>query len=113
MYKNFEAFLEENKDGEFFYLTRYGLKTMYDVHVADLNQNYYFVLGKESTGIPIDLLKKHLDRCIRLPMTDAVRALNVSNVAAIMIYEALRQQGFPKMSMTEPAILKGSDYLLK
>lgn len=112
IYKNFDEFLEKNH-GEFYYLTRYGLKTVYDVDTKDVDKDYYFVLGRESTGIPKEILQKNLDRCIRLPMTDKVRSLNLSNVAAIMIYEALRQQGFPEMSFYEPENLKGKDFLLK
>lgn len=111
-YKNYDEFLEKNK-GEFYYLTRYGQHTMFDVNATDISKDYYFILGKESTGIPTDLLKENLDKCIRLPMTDKVRALNVSNVAAIMIYEAYRQQGFPNMSFLEPDNLKGSNFLTK
>jgi tRNA (cytidine/uridine-2'-O-)-methyltransferase len=111
-YKNFNEFLEKN-NGEFYYLSRYGLKTIYDVNTTDLNKDYYFILGKESTGIPTEILKDNLDKCIRLPMSIKVRALNLSNVAAIMVYEALRQQGFPELSFTEPESLKGSNFLLK
>jgi len=112
VYKDFTEFLEKNK-GEFYYLTRYGLKTLYDVDAHDVNKDYYFVLGKESTGIPKPLLQDNLDKCIRLPMSDKVRALNVSNVAAIMVYEALRQQGFQNLSFYEPENFKGKNYLLK
>ena len=112
IYPNFDDFLEKNK-GEFYFLTRYGLKTIYDMHVNDPKINYYFILGKESTGIPLHILKQNLNRCIRLPMAEEVRALNVSNVAAIVLYEALRQQGFPNLSLFEPASLKGANHLLE
>lgn len=111
LYKDFNEFLEKNK-GEIYYLTRYGLNTPYTLDVKDKDKDYYFVLGKESTGIPKELLQQNLDRCIRLPMTDKVRALNVSNVAAIIVYEALRQQDFHDLSMYEPENLKGKNYLL-
>ena len=114
IYKNWEDFWNKNKDkGSFYFLTRYGHHTMYDVDVKDINKNYYFVLGKESTGIPKELLLEHLDECIRLPMSDKVRALNVSNVAAIMVYEALRQQGFVGLEFEEPENFKGKHYLEK
>lgn len=112
IYPNFNDFLTKNK-GEFYYLSRYGLKTIYDVDAKDPNKEYYFVLGKESTGIPMPILKEHVDRCIRLPMSEEVRALNVSNVAAIILYEALRQQGFPGLSWTEPATMKGPNHILE
>ena len=60
-----------------------------------------------------EILQKYLDRCIRLPKTDKVRSLNLSNVAAIIIYEALRQQDFVGLEKFEPENMKGKDYLLK
>lgn len=112
VYKNFDDFLSKN-EGEFYFLTRYGLRGPHDIDASDPNKNYYFILGKESTGIPKEILQKYLDRCIRLPMTDKVRSLNLSNVAAIIIYEALRQQDFVGLEKFEPENMKGKDYLLK
>lgn len=112
-YPNWETFLEKNKPENIYYLTRYGQKHLYDVDVKDQSKDYFFVLGKESTGIPYDILKENFDKCIRLPMTDKVRALNVSNVAAIMMYEAMRQQDFPGLEQYEPESMKGKDFLLK
>lgn len=112
LYENWEDFLSKNK-GEMYFLTRYGLHNIYDVDSKNPDIDYYFVLGKESTGIPKEILKENIDRTIRLPMTDKVRALNVSNVAAIIVYEALRQQGFIGLSEFEPQNLKGKDFLLK
>ena len=111
-YKNFDEFLEKNKD-EFYYLTRYGMHSLYDVETKDPEKDYYFILGKESTGIPKEILANNLERTIRLPMTDKVRSLNLSNVAAIIVYEALRQQGFNDLSFYEPEIYKGKNYLLE
>ena len=112
VYKNFDDFLSKN-EGEFYFLTRYGLRGPHDIDASDPNKNYYFILGKESTGIPKEILQKYLDRCIRLPMTDKVRSLNLSNVAAIIIYEALRQQDFVGLEKFEPENMKGKEYLLK
>ena len=69
----------------------------------------YFIFGKESTGIPKNILKEDLEHCMRLPMTDKVRALNLSNCVAIVIYEALRQQDYNDLLRDEPH--KGKDYL--
>ncbi len=112
LYENWEEFLEKNH-GEMYFLTRYGLHNVHDLDVSDDEKDYYFVVGKESTGIPKEILQENLDHCIRLPMTDKVRALNVSNVAAIIIYEALRQQGFKGLCEFEPENMKGKNYLLK
>ena len=72
-----------------------------------------FIFGKESTGIPKEILKKDLEHCMRIPMTDGVRALNVSNSVAIVIYEALRQQNYRGLLFAEPSDdgHKGPDYL--
>ena len=112
VYKNWEEFMAKN-EGEFFYLSRYGQKCVTDIDCSDVNKNYYFVVGSESTGIAKDILKENLDKCVRLPMNDKVMALNVSNVAAIMIYEALRQQNYRSLSFYEPEKFKGKDFLLK
>ena len=89
---------------ENYYFTRYGKRPHSDFDYSDPNKNYYFVFGKESTGIPPHILKPHLERCMRMPMTDGVRALNVSNTVAIMTYEALRQQGYPGLLFDEPLL---------
>ena len=69
------------------------------------------IFGKESTGIPKEILKNNLDRCMRIPMTSNVRALNVSNSVAIAIYEVLRQQDYNDLLREEPH--KGADWLEK
>lgn len=101
VYENIDDFFSKN-EGKFYFLTRYGHKPHSDFDYSDPKKNYYFVFGKESTGIPPHILKPHLDRCMRIPMTDGVRALNVSNTVAIMTYEALRQQGYPNLLFDEP-----------
>ena len=101
VYENINDFFEKN-DGEFYFLTRYGHKPHSSFDYSDKTKNYYFFFGKESTGIPNDILKPNIDRCMRMPMTSNVRALNVSNAVAIMTYEALRQQDYPGLLFDEP-----------
>lgn len=110
VYENIAEFFEKNKDGEFYFLTRYGHVPHTSFDYSDTSKNYYFVFGKESTGIPREILKPHLDRCMRMPMTDDVRALNLSNTVAIMTYEALRQQNFEGLLFEEPH--KSKDYII-
>ena len=112
LYKDFNEFLEKNK-GEIYYLTRYGLNTPYTLDVKDKDKDYYFVLGKESTGIPKEILRENLENCIRIPTNDKIRSLNVSNVAAVAVFEALRQQNYEGLSEFEPDTLKGKEWLLK
>ncbi|MDD3382555.1 MAG: tRNA (cytidine(34)-2'-O)-methyltransferase [Bacilli bacterium] len=112
VYESFEDFVSKNV-GEFYFFSRYGLNNFHSLKLQDFKKDYYFFIGKESTGIPKEILQKYLDRCVRLPMTENVRSLNVSNVAAIAIYEALRQQDYPNLSNFEPESMKGKDFLLK
>ena len=110
VYKNFDDFKKTNK-GTYYYLTRYGKKPHTSFDYSDPNENIYFIFGKESTGIPKEILKNDLERCMRIPMNEQVRALNLSNSVAVMTYEALRQQNYPNLSFVEP--FKGEDYLEK
>lgn len=108
IYKNYEEFEKQNP-GEYYFLTRYGKKPHSDFDFSNKNKNIYLILGRESTGIPKEILKNHLDRCLRIPMNDHVRALNLSNCAAIMLYEVLRQQDYNDLLREEP--FKGANYL--
>lgn len=108
VYENFEEFKSKNK-GTYYYLTRYGKKPHTSFDYSDVNENIYFIFGKESTGIPKEILKEDLDHCLRIPMTSNVRALNLSNTVAILVYEALRQQDYKELRKTEP--FKGENYL--
>lgn len=98
-YDSIDEFLEK-KDGEFFYITKFAQHTYSDSLYGDVSKDYYFIFGRETTGLPKELLANHPERGLRLPMNDEhVRSLNLSNTAAIVIYEALRQQGFPKLDL--------------
>lgn len=108
VYENFDEFLAKNK-GKFYFLTRYGRRPHSSFDYSNKDESIYLIFGKESTGIPKEILKDHLDTCMRIPMTDKVRALNLSNCVAIMVYEALRQQDYPNLLREEP--FKGADYL--
>ena len=107
-YVDFDEFLSKN-NGEFYYLTRYGTKSYSEIDFSNVDKNIYLIFGKESTGIPKELLHDNLDKCYRIPTSDNVRALNLSNCVAIVTYEVLRQQGFPNLLFSDP--FKGNDYL--
>jgi tRNA (cytidine/uridine-2'-O-)-methyltransferase len=107
-YINWEEFVSKNP-GEYFYMTRYGKIPPSEVDYKSIEKDIYLVFGRESTGIPYELLADNLDHCFRLPMNSNVRALNVSNSVAIVIYEALRQQDYNDLLREEPH--KGSDFL--
>lgn len=110
IYEDYEAFLKENQ-GDFYFFTRYGKRPQTEFDFHDQTKNIYLVFGKESTGIPKELLKEHLERCIRIPTTANVRALNLSNCVAVATYEVLRQQNYKDLLKTEPH--KGEDWLLE
>lgn len=108
VYENFEDFESKNK-GTYYYLTRYGKKPHDSFDYSDVNENIYLIFGRESTGIPKEILKKDLNHCMRIPMNANIRALNLSNSVAIMVYEVLRQQNYRDLLRCEP--FKGEDYL--
>lgn len=110
LYDDYEDFCEKNS-GEYYYFTRYGKKAHSQFDFSDKEKNIYLIFGKESTGIPKEILRNNLDRCIRIPCTDNVRCLNVSNCVAIGTYEVLRQQDYLDLFRVEP--FKGEDWLLE
>jgi tRNA (cytidine/uridine-2'-O-)-methyltransferase len=111
VYIDWDDFVRKNK-GTYVFLTRYGEIPHSQVNFT-IDDDIYMIFGKESTGVPKEILKHYLDKCFRLPMTDKVRSLNLSNTVAIVIYEALRQQGYPNLVLHEPSSMKGRDYLKK
>ena len=108
VYANFDEFMKKN-EGTYYFLTRYGKVPHTAFNYSDSNEQIYFVFGKESTGIPKSILGKNLDKCMRIPMNSNIRALNLSNCVAIMVYEALRQQDYNDLLRKEP--FKGENYL--
>lgn len=110
VYENFDDF-ESKNNGTYYYFTRYGKKPHTSFDYSDNKENIYLIFGKESTGIPKEILRNELDHCMRIPMTNKTRALNLSNCVAIVVYEALRQQNYNDLLRTEP--FKGEDYLIE
>ena len=97
------------KDDAIFYLTRHGKHLPDEFSYKEVVGDIYLVFGKESTGIAKNILKQNLQHCIRLPMRENARSLNLSNTVAIMVYEVLRQLGYPNLSKVE--VIKGEDFL--
>ena len=106
-YENWNAF-KEGREGYFYYITRYGKKNPSEFKYKN-DKDIYLVFGKESTGIPKDILKDNLDTCIRIPMVKKARSLNLSNTVAIMLYEVNKQLDFEDLSKVE--VIKGEDFL--
>ncbi|MCR5526556.1 MAG: tRNA (cytidine(34)-2'-O)-methyltransferase [Lachnospiraceae bacterium] len=93
-YMNFEKFKEEHPDANIWYATTKAHQTYTDVKFGP---DDYIMFGKESAGIPEELLVDNEDHCIRIPMYKGERSLNLCNSVAIVLYEALRQNGFPEL----------------
>ncbi len=95
-YVNYEEFLEKNAGAVVYYATTKGRQLYSDV---SYEQDCFLMFGKESGGIPEEILKDHSKQCVRIPMLEQTRSLNLSNAVAIVLYEALRQNQFPNMRM--------------
>lgn len=98
-YDSLEEFFERNAGGEFYYLTKFGEQPHSSFDYSDQDSELFFIFGRETTGLPKDLIQENMDRCLRIPMTDKVRSLNLSNTAAILVYEALRQQNYRELDL--------------
>ena len=92
-YDDYNEFLEKNKDGA---AQMYFASTKAEKSYADTSYsgNVFFIFGKESKGLPEELLAENRERCIRIPMLDEMRSLNLSVSVGIILYEALRQNGY-------------------
>lgn len=95
-YVSWQAFCEKNPGAKLYYATTKGRKVYSD---AAFEPDCYLVFGRESAGLPEELLKENPDTCIRIPMLGETRSLNLSNCAAVVLYEALRQNGFEHMKL--------------
>ncbi|HZJ78939.1 MAG TPA: tRNA (uridine(34)/cytosine(34)/5-carboxymethylaminomethyluridine(34)-2'-O)-methyltransferase TrmL [Clostridia bacterium] len=93
-YENLDDFFEKNKGGSFYYFSTKASLVYSDV---EYSENAYLFFGKETAGLPEELLHENPERCVRLPMVENSRSLNLSNTAAIGVYEVLRQWSFPKL----------------
>ena len=89
---SFDEILKANPNSKFFYASTKSKKTYADV---SYNDNCFIVFGKESYGLSETILKNNYENCIRIPMSEKARSLNLSNSVAIIAYEAMRQQDFP------------------
>ncbi len=95
-YMNYSEFLEKNQGAKIWMATTKARKVYTEV---EFSPDDYIMFGKESAGIPEEILVENEDRCIRIPMLDSIRSLNLSNSVAIILSEALRQQDFSNMQL--------------
>ena len=94
-YENTDDFFEKNAGEEMYFFSARGLRSFAEVNYPD---RVFIVFGKEDTGLPDEMIKAHIDRTLRIPMRPGVRCLNLSNSAAVAVYEILRQDGYDGLS---------------
>ena len=95
-YVNYEDFLQKNPGAKIYMATTKSKQTYTEV---SYEPDCYIMFGKESAGIPEEILVKHPETCVRIPMIGETRSLNLSNSVAIVLYEALRQNNFEHMNL--------------
>jgi len=93
-YDSLADFLAQHPDGPFYFFTTKGQHRHSDIQYPD---GAFLVFGKETAGLPETLLKDHPDTCVRLPMLDDRRSLNLANSVAVGVYEVLRQWDYPDL----------------
>ncbi|MFI3225960.1 MAG: tRNA (uridine(34)/cytosine(34)/5-carboxymethylaminomethyluridine(34)-2'-O)-methyltransferase TrmL [Clostridia bacterium] len=103
VYKNIEEFFEKNAGGNFYFGTTKAKKTYAEM---EYKEPTYLIFGKETKGLPEDLIEQHLDTSIRIPMVSSARSLNLSNAVAVVLYEALKQNDF-ELLQTQGSLTKG------
>lgn len=106
-YINFQEFLDKNPGAKIYMATTKG-KNVYTE--ASYEPDCYIMFGKESAGIPEEILAHNRDRCVRIPMIGETRSLNLSNSVAVVLYEALRQNHFDHMKL-QGQLTKFADYI--
>ena len=96
VYRDYQDFLDKNPNAKIYMATTKAHKTYTQVNYE---KDAYIMFGKESAGIPEEILVDNEDTCVRIPMFGDIRSLNLSNSVAIVAYEAMRQQGFTDLSL--------------
>lgn len=98
VYSDYEDFLKRNPQapGRMYFATTKARRVYCDV---EYQPDCYLMFGRESAGIPEEILIENEEKCIRIPMWGDIRSLNLSNSVSVVLYEALRQHGFEKMSL--------------
>lgn len=97
VYSDYQDFLNRNPGAKIYMATTKGLHVYSDV---EYEPDCFLMFGKESAGIPEEILLESQEQCVRIPMWGDIRSLNLSNSVSIVLYEALRQNGFERMTMT-------------
>ena len=96
VYSDYEDFLERNPGAKIYIATTKAKRVYTDI---SYEPDCYIMFGPESRGIPEEMLVENRENCMRIPMWGETRSLNLSNSVAVILYEALRQNGFERMTM--------------
>lgn len=96
-HSSFDEVLADYPEGRFYYCTTKAKNTHSDVAYAEDSGDIFLVFGKETKGLPEDLLAENYGNCIRIPMLENMRSLNLSNSVAVILYEVLRQTGYKNL----------------
>ena len=95
VYENLEDFFQKTGAEDLWLMTTKAPRSYAE---ASFSSDCWLLFGKETKGLPEDLLKEHYDRCLRIPIRAEARSLNLSNSVAVVVFEALRQQSFPHLT---------------
>lgn len=109
IYDNYDEFQKKNIDKKIYYISRYGLKNYAEINFKE-EKDIWVMFGRESTGIPKSILKENIETCLRIPMSEKCRSLNLGNSVNLIAYEILRQNNFEDLSLFE--VQKGKDFLI-
>ncbi|MDJ1645651.1 tRNA (cytidine(34)-2'-O)-methyltransferase [Mycoplasma phocimorsus] len=113
IHASYEDFQNKYKDKNIYYITRYGLKTYSEIDFEkniEENGDIFVMFGRESTGIDKNILKQNIDKCLRIPMYEKNRSINLANSVCVIGYEIARQLKFKDLSRYE--VQKSKDFLL-
>lgn len=94
VYPNLDAFYAQNQGGDFYYFSTKASRTYTQVRYQEQS---YLIFGKETKGLPEEIVYGNQERAVRIPMREGLRSLNLANSVAIAAYEAARQMGFPDL----------------
>lgn len=114
VHENYKNFVQKYHDANIFYITRYGLNVYSDQDFKksyDQASNIFLMFGRESTGIDKKILGANIDRCLRIPMYERNRSINLANTVAILGYEVMRQLDFIDLAKFE--VQKSKEFLLQ
>ena len=99
VYENLDEFYAKNPEAKIYYFSKKARHVYTEVAYPD---EVFLMFGKETNGIPVDVLKEHEEDTVRMPMREGLRSLNLSNAVAIGVYEVLRQHGFEDLALEGP-----------